>query len=321
MIGDSWGIDLVQALAVPVTVLVAVLVLHRPIGVFLENIGGRLSKLSIGKLSIELSAATELRPAWRVDMGNNSFDVRQLSPADVFDSYADSLLRQLEDPTPLDYVTVDLGVGQSWLSSRLFLFAHLLGRMRGIRAFVFVHTVGSHERCFLGIASPSDIRGLLAKEHPVLEQALIIGYSQTFPSAVPLTGQVAPIIVSNHGALERWRAGQVARTFLQAIQSPAKQPKDEWVLLKPPPRQRAIYERATWLTGSDIQRILEPALTRGVIEERDSDDIDRAAQATKIVGLDGEFVAVVRNQTFDRLIDRRELVEKVARATARASEV
>lgn len=318
---DSWGIDLVQALAVPATVLVALLVLHRPIGDFLENLGGRLSKLSIGKLSIELSAATELRPTWRIEMGNDAFDVRQLSPAGVFDSFADSLLRQLDDPNPLDYVVVDLGSGRSWLSSRLFLFAELLGRMRGIRAFVFVQTVGSHERCFVGIASPAEIRWLLAKEFPALEQALIVGYGQTIPSAVPITGPVMPIITSRKGALERWRAGQVAQMFLQAIQVPDPQPNDEWVLLSPPPPQPAIYERAAWLAGSDIQRVLEPALSAAVIEERDSDDIDRAAQAARIVGLDGEFVAVVRNQKFDRLIDRRDVVEKVARAAARASKL
>ena len=113
MDGDSWAVDLVQALAIPVTIVIVVVVLRKPIAKFLGDLGGRVSKLSVGSISVELAEATEIRPAWSLEMNGQRFDVRQLSPADIFDSYADSLLRQLAEPGTLDYVVVDLGVGMS----------------------------------------------------------------------------------------------------------------------------------------------------------------------------------------------------------------
>jgi hypothetical protein len=299
----------------PATILASLLAFRHPIAGFLHGIAPRISKLSIGKLALELAPAAELRLDWRIDTGAASFDVRQLSPEWAFDSYADSLLKQLDDPSPIDYVVIDLGTGSSWLSSRLFLFADLLYRMRGVRCFVFLHTVGSRDRCFLGMASPIEIRWRLAREYPALERALILAYAQAFQSPVPIIGEVGAVVASDGGALERWSAGNVARVYLQKLQSPAPtplQPPKEWTLLGGSQPEPPIYERAVWLTGAEIGRILESVLCSGFIEENNVDNIDRSIQAIAVVRQRGPFVAVVRNQQFDRLVDRLALIEQVA---------
>lgn len=325
MTATAWGVDVVRAVAIPLAIVVVLLVLRRPLSTFLESIGGRVKKVSFGKLSLELATASELRPAWQIDTGIVAFDVRQLSPSEVFDSYADSLLSQLDDPRPIDFVVVDLGAGGNWLSSRLFLFADLLGRMRGLRALVFVATVGSHDRRFLGMATPLDVRWRLAQEFPALEQALVYAYDQVFPPPPPapnhpvrLTGFVNPIVVSDTGAVGRWQAGAIARRFLETVQSPiVGETEAEWTSLRRLPPDQPIFERAVWLNTAAVQRILEPCLSSAEIAERDADDISRAAQALEILRCDGDFVAVTREGTFDRLIDRRALVEQAARLASK----
>jgi hypothetical protein len=318
MDGDSWAVDVVQALAVPLAILIAVVILRRPIGEFFASVGGRISKLSVGWVSVELSTAEELRPSWTVDMNGRSFDVRQLSPADVFDSYADSLLRQLAEPGVLDYAVVDLGTGESWLTTRLFLFAELLHRMRGLRAFVFVQTNTLTQRGFVGYADVERVRWRLGRTYPELEIQLAQAYSQAF-GVVQLNQTppvpVAPVVVSDTGSLEPWRASLVARRFLDSLQfrDPPANDHGNWVHLKPEPPQPEVWERAAWLDVGDVLRLLDPELVRDHIVERDDQSIDRAAQVGEVVACTGDYVAVVRNGTFDRLIDRQGVVEKVAR--------
>lgn len=317
MDGDSWAVDVVEALAIPVTIVAAMLLLRQPLAQFIAGLGGRISKLSVAGFSVELSEATEIRPAWELDVNGNRFDVRQLSPADVFDSYADSLMRQLTEPGSLDYVVVDLGVGRSWLTTRLFLFAHLLTRMRGLQAIVFVHGTASSSRTFLGVAPASAVRWALARQHPELELQLAQAYSQQF-GPVP-AGPVAPLVVSNAGALDQWRAGSIARLFLEGLQHQGAiaPPDADWVEVRssadPQNPGSPVWERAAWIDVGDVLRLLDTDLDREHLVERDTDDIDRAEQVARVTACSGDFVAVLRNDRFDRLIDRRHVVEQVAR--------
>jgi hypothetical protein len=83
--------------------------------------------LSVYEVSIELAAVPELSSTWEAGPA----DVRQLTPATVFDSYSQSLFQELLQPGQADYAVVDLGDGRKWLTSRLFIFALVLGRVRG----------------------------------------------------------------------------------------------------------------------------------------------------------------------------------------------
>jgi hypothetical protein len=127
----------------------------------LGGIGQRVKKLSIFEFALELAAVPEFTttaPALS--------DVRQLSPAEEFSSQAMALFDQIRNDAASDFAVIDLGTGQQWLTSRLFIFAVLLQRMRGLRCFVFVETGGQTRRRFIGISALERVRWCLARSIP-----------------------------------------------------------------------------------------------------------------------------------------------------------
>ena len=104
-------------------------------------------------------------------------DPRSPLSFEVFSSLGPELIRLIQDPSPAGYAVVDLGAGRQWLTSRLFIFAELLGRMRGLRSFVFLRTDDSPRR-FIGTASPPEVRWTLAADYPWLEAAFAKAYAQ-----------------------------------------------------------------------------------------------------------------------------------------------
>lgn len=332
MIATAWGVQVVQALAVPTVILSVVLIFRVPLSAFLTNVAGRINKVSFAGVAVELVPARELRPDWSIDMqavANTIYDVRQLSPASAFDSYADSLLAQFDDATPIDYLVIDLGSGSSWLSTRLFVFAELLGRMRDIKVLVFLHAAAGQDRQFLGLAAPAQVRWRLAQTHPELELALVEAYSTAFKGLASfgpgqtIIGSSNRVIVNSSGGLPRHNAAIVARHFLERLQT-NDTPTDPtgWVKLTPPtpgpgtlaattPPQ-ALYERAHWLSATEIVGLLDQDLHTGAIHETDAADIDRVTQATEIIATTGDYIAVTRNRRFDRLVHRRAMLDRLA---------
>jgi hypothetical protein len=73
----------------------------------------------------------------------------------------------LLDPR-IELVEVDLRDGSYWWSTRLFLLAALAQDMSDVRAFVFLS--GGADRRFLGVAAPAIVRRALATQTPELEQ-------------------------------------------------------------------------------------------------------------------------------------------------------
>jgi hypothetical protein len=63
-----------------------------------------------------------------------------------------------EGDEAFDYAVFDLGDGRKWLTSRLFVFATMLERMRGIRCCVFLESSGVVEKRFVATASPNAVR-------------------------------------------------------------------------------------------------------------------------------------------------------------------
>ncbi|HEX3472429.1 MAG TPA: hypothetical protein VHT28_14710 [Silvibacterium sp.] len=86
-----------------------------------------MQKLSVFQIELELSTLPEFTSTWSAPQLS---DVRQLTPANEFSSQATALLDQIRNDYGSDYAVVDLGTGQQWLTSRLFIFAILLRRMR-----------------------------------------------------------------------------------------------------------------------------------------------------------------------------------------------
>jgi hypothetical protein len=70
-----------------------------------------------------------------------------------------------------DYLTVDVGQGNRWLLSRLFVLMLMLIANRQTSCVVFVQTQGQHEK-LLGVANPPKFCGALAHLYPWFNETL-----------------------------------------------------------------------------------------------------------------------------------------------------
>jgi hypothetical protein len=327
---DDWT-SLVEHALWPTVVLVSVLVLRRHIGDFLSVVGGRLTKVSVMSVTVELAVATETMPTWRAPEGG---DVRGLVPALlVNDSYFDTLRQSLNVPGTADYFVVDLkSDGDEWLSTRLYLFCYLLGQLKGTRAVVFVGTRGDLARSFLAVAGTDEVMRVLATAQPWLRAARLqaeannVGRVPNDP--IPPRPQPAAAATMPQGLLdvdEWWqqqradpdggrKALNVAQTFLQWVQwsQPADEadPDEGWLPLPPNPiNPRPTWEHATWLKSV--------ALTDGLLRNAVDPDCavvdDRTwtaeARVRAVARTPSDFVALLTpTRRFDRLVDRRALL-------------
>jgi hypothetical protein len=108
-----------------------------------------------------------------------------------------------------DYAIIDLGEGQNWLTTRLFLFAILMRRVRDLKTFVFLETRAGLKNRYLGLRSPDAVRWLIAREFPWMEVAFAKSYH----------GLAQLKIVSESGAMDRASVGALCRTFVEEIQA------------------------------------------------------------------------------------------------------
>src|SRR5438105_1276354 len=140
--------------------------------------GSRFTKLSVGAFAIELAAASaQSKSIAALD------DIRDTaSHASVADS-SSALIQSLREDTSADYAIVNLGDGQEWLTSRLYLATSIVPRMRGISVLIF----NGKNLTFLGLADVHQLRWQLATRYPWLEVGLLQAYNTVFGSENPTT--------------------------------------------------------------------------------------------------------------------------------------
>jgi hypothetical protein len=209
------------------------------------------------------------------------------------------LLKAIEGEGAADYVVVDLGSGENWLTTRLFVLAVLLRRMRSLRTFVFVETRDGIDGRYLGVRSPEAIRWLLAREYSWLEAAFATAYAQ-IPNFE---------IRSESGALEPFVAGTVVEQFLRdpRIQMPIPPPNDEWVRVS-----SGSTEHARWINRALLERLFNVSPLRSSVE--DDETLTSTERTAAILACEGPFVAIVdRDRRFKTLVDREALLERTAR--------
>ncbi|MGW3151852.1 hypothetical protein ACWDG1_46150 [Streptomyces sp. NPDC001177] len=341
----SW-VSLVGHVMWPLVVLVLVLTLRRQIGGFLSAVGGRITQVSVMSVTIEFAVETETTPPWR---GAGGEDVRGLVAAqNVNDSYFDTLRQSLEVPGHADYFIVDLKSDdrKEWLTSRLYLFTYLLSRMKGVRSVVFVATRGDVARYFLGVAESEELLRALAATQPWLRAAQLqaeadqVGplpdpaeYSQPAPPNILVA---TPPNVSVSGDIDEWwqrtRVNShplytdplyIPRRFVELVQwaqpTGAADPEAGWLRLPDTPGRDGTWEHATWIAASDL---LDGSLS-DVVHAGDYVLDDRSWSAEErvraVAQARGDAVALLDpDRRFDRLVDRRSLLEAVGRSAVEA---
>jgi len=218
-------------------------------------------------------------------------------------SLVPDLLNQIHDKSVLDYAIFDLGGGNQWLSTRLYLFTVILHRMRGLRRIVFVDRHQGIERHFGGIATPSQVKYALAICYPWLELAFSNAYKE-----------LSPEIRTTYGSIDPMKAEQLVNRFFwdpEIRKNPPPPPPEGWVGL--PPNNIRVWEHADWLDTSKVMKILNGVLDRSQVGKQDQGKSARD-QAKSILSCEGDLVASVdETGRFETLIDKRRLQDEVVR--------
>jgi hypothetical protein len=234
------------------------------------------------------------------------------------------MLEQVQSTTPADFATIALGAGEEWLTSRLYIAAIMMERMRGTQVFVFVERTPSTERRLVAVASVSQVRWALARRYPWLEAAFVRASLFVFPAipatALPLppggawlpdprTLIMAPVITSDTGSLEPNRARQIASNFIESLQQnipPAPPANKEWVELG-----TSTFERGSYVTRELLASLLpQSAFSAWSNALRNS---PRGERTRAVLRCPTDFVALVEDdREFTRLTNRRTLLEDIA---------
>ena len=317
-------VELVKALAWPIVALVIAGGFRRPIAQFVGALGSRITKLSLFKVELELVPASAATITPLLD------DIRTATnPAAISDS-SRMMLEQVQSGTPADYALVSLGQGEEWLTSRLYIAAVMMERMRGVKAFVFVERTSTTERRFVAVAPVRQLRWALSRRYPWLEAAWLRGLVSLYPAGPPANvpalpvgakwppdprtlAMPQPLIVSDTGSFEASRARQLVSGLIESLQRdsiPAVPPQPlsngEWVTLR-----ETTQERATWVTrellGSLLPQSAFDAWANGMR------DAPRARRTRAVLRGAAPFIALLEgDREFSRLVNRQALLEEIA---------
>jgi hypothetical protein len=300
----------------PAVAVVALLLFRLPVMRLANEIAARTRKVSFKGVSVDLEALPALSPTWDVSSGFATQDVRRLTSSELFDSSSTALFEQLLHPRQSDYAVVDLGRGQQWLTSRLFIFSLILGEVSHLKALVFLETTIAVRRRFLGIAAPGSVHAALAQQYPWLEQAFALAYAARYPPLNPdATGQSTltsmPYILD---ASQSAAISQLVRSYVTNIQRQTDPPPSELdsylsflTPSQPPPGMKTLWERGQWIDAEKLERDLS-----GCLEYSWYSDVPDVSQKARIEGIlrrRNRFVALVdEDRRFTGLVDRHALV-------------
>ncbi len=305
---------ILQAIAWPVAVIVVFIVLRRQFADIVKTFGNRVTALGIGKFSIELERAKATAFSVNWEIGKD--DARHLTSSAIFDSASSDLFDQIARSRPSDYSIIDLEGGTGWLTSRLFIFATILGALNGARVFVFVESKGYQHHVYVGHATLDVVRDVLARAFPWFDAALLNAANTPVPRGT--VAEQRPEVLSL-GNCDLNRLASIVQSFvadIQRVPGTAGDYKDKEWLEFTDDANVTTYERAEWLTPVRLRRIFGAHLKREFfVDDPEKTESQRVAS---VVARKGDFVAGVDPQErLQGLIDRRAILERLSPQLAR----
>lgn len=298
-------LGLVRAIAWPVVAIVAIILLRKVLPGAVRELGRRATKISVYKVAVEFAPS----PARAGVPAVTTFNAPIMSPSGI-----PELQAELARGDPIDYMIIHLGIGESWLTSRLFLWGEILRLTRGLRCFAFVRESEGTARRYVGVAPVEHVRSALARQFSWLEAA----WARAYASVVAPPGAVAASPFDPRtGRLTSSAANGIVLNFVTALQQrPPQSDEREWVRLehRQPgmPQPQVVFERATWISPQRLEHLIGPALETGYVI--DTPEGPRSEVAETVVRMPGQFVALVdRELRFSALVDRYAMLEASAR--------
>jgi hypothetical protein len=277
-------------------VVLGVFVFRKPLSNFLDVIGKRATEISIGSLGIKLPTMSEAQ------LGE---DVLTFRAADTFmvisSSAKSSLFRMFEEPGKYEFVAINLGRGEKWLSSRLYIFATMLQRMKSLRCVVILGAGADTESQFIGATTPDKIRWGLAMIQPWLDVAYAQAYAQV---SQQLAASGLPPVTNENGGMVADTAEQLVKGFITNLTiNPPVPLTFDWVTFAP----NQPSEHATWLSREYLEPSLGYTLWRETIVASET-----KKEAKSLLRCSAPYVAKVKkNGEFLSLIDRVAFLDEV----------
>jgi hypothetical protein len=286
------------AYAWPIVILLSLVLFRKAIAAFLETISRRATEIGVGLASVKLPEARQAESLQVNVIREVKTDAWIESSSSWFQTFASSAANS-------EYALLNLGDGDEWITSRLFIFAVMLQRMKSLKVIVFTRVEDSGNRKFLGCASPEGIRWALAVAQPWLETSFAKAYSDILTSSsnspIAISGSIAPelaqMIVSNFISGIRDYIGTVPKLDPQ-----------NWIALDGKPGQ----EHATWLNESSLGQLVGVHLWRDAVEERlDDSDAQKKSEVRRVVGKSAPYVAILRRGSYQSLVNRIALLAEI----------
>jgi hypothetical protein len=194
------------------------------------------------------------------------------------------LVKQMEAITApeVELLEIDLRDGSYWWSTRLYLLAALAQDLSEVRALIFL--ADGLDRRFIGIAPPSTVRRALAAQTPELETTYLD------------VARGAPVEDA------RLRVSQIVNSWTARSFGPqATVDEGDFATRVSPEALHAAIEaigRRLNTDSIDWPGYVKPPIVRALIRD-----------------FDGEYVALLRAGSFDRVINRRALAAEIAAGT------
>jgi hypothetical protein len=301
--------NIVRALVWPTVVLVLLLLYQDSVRALVNRLSRRIVGVSVFSVSLQFVPPPPVWPSYVID------GIR------VQESVGDSLsqiIQTLSTDRPLVYIRVDLG--ERWLSSRLFLLAYSLYRVRDLRYVVFVRKVGGVLH-YLGLASALDLCRILNERQPWLETAYLDACLSLADARID----------EDDARGSEWEGRERRQFFQQQLSSPAANQIAERfkdILQRDPPSEEQAdwvragdkIEHATVITADALPEMLNNVLHSAAyfVDMPQLSDNERQKQVVlrgrTRNGIGLPYIAAVdENHTFEQFVDRASLVERVAR--------
>lgn len=226
----------------------------------------------------------------------------------LFGDSSTVLEEQIKVQSVEDYAIFDLGEGDKWLSSRIYLFTKILQRMRGIKYIVFVDSYQGTAKHFVGIVESSKVEYTFAMRYQWFEPAFSNAFCQAYsPNQYPPSNK---LIKSTYGLLDQSFVIQVIKGFIQNIQKPPneKPPNKEWIKID----KTKAWEHAEFLDSVKVQEILYEVIYTAFVDVLNIKDRSKTDQIKLILRFKEPIVALVdQKQRFQKLIDRQLIEDQV----------
>lgn len=288
-----------SAIGWPAVTLGGLLLFRKPIEQFLAGLSQRVTKLSLFKVELQLQ---EVKAK---EVPSPDLTTIKSSHAIAVADSGSQIFAQLNEERFADYVVVDLGPGDEWLTSRLYIVAALFEQVRGVRCVVFTDGTGSEAGSFVGTASLNTVRWKLVQKFPWYEVAFAKALTDTVgynPGDVPETYS---LFRANGHTLDPWKAEQIARAFIKLVQDKPQNAANGWIEIR-----QGVWERAEWITHPFLRDLLQTELNKSAINN--VEDLEPREVARRILAKPALFVAALSNGKFDYLFNREKLLERLA---------